>query len=131
MYYSQDKNTALNAGLMLNEKTGTSKFEYQDLPPEISKIAYNMNVGEISNPFIMIDPKTHKEVIAIVKVKSKIPNHKANLVDDYQLIKTFYENKKKEEFLRDWIIKKQKETYISIDPAWRNCEFQYPGWIKN
>nr|HQG67733.1 peptidylprolyl isomerase [Paludibacteraceae bacterium] len=76
MYYSQDKNTALNAGLMLNEKTGTSKFEYQDLPPEISKIAYNMNVGEISNPFIMIDPKTHKEVIAIVKVKSKIPNHK-------------------------------------------------------
>jgi peptidyl-prolyl cis-trans isomerase SurA len=131
MYYSQDKNTALNAGLMLNEKTGTSKFEYQDLPPEISKIAYNMNVGEISNPFIMIDPKTHKEVIAIIKVKSKIPNHKANLVDDYQLIKTFYENKKKEEFLRDWIIKKQKETYISIDPAWRNCEFQYPGWIKN
>jgi peptidyl-prolyl cis-trans isomerase SurA len=71
MYYSQDKNTALNAGLMLNEKTGTSKFEYQDLPSEISKVVYSMNVGEISKPFTMIDPKTNKEVVAIVKVKPK------------------------------------------------------------
>lgn len=130
MYYSQDKNTALNAGLMLNDKTGTSKFEYQDLPSEISKVVYNMNVGEISKPFTMIDPKTNKEVVAIVKVKSKIPNHKANLNDDYQMIKAIYENKKREEFLHDWILKKQKETYISIDPQWQNCEFQYPGWIK-
>jgi len=130
MYYSQDKNTALNAGLMLNEKTGTSKFEYQDLPSEISKVVYSMNVGEISKPFTMIDPKTNKEVVAIVKVKSKIPNHKANLNDDYQMIKAIYENKKREEFLHDWIIKKQKETYVSIDPQWQNCEFQYHGWIK-
>ncbi len=130
IYYSHDKNTAMNAGLMLNEKTGTSKFEYQDLPSEIAKIVYNMKVGEISDPFLMIDPKTNKEVVAIVKVKSKIENHKANLQDDYLLIKNYYENKKRDEFLRNWIAKKQKETYIRIDPAWQNCEFQYPGWIK-
>jgi peptidyl-prolyl cis-trans isomerase SurA len=89
-----------------------------------------MKVGEISDPFLMIDPKTNKEVVAIVKVKSKIENHKANLQDDYLLIKNYYENKKRDEFLRNWIAKKQKETYIRIDPAWQNCEFQYPGWIK-
>jgi peptidyl-prolyl cis-trans isomerase SurA len=130
IYFSQDKNTAMNAGLMLNEKSGTSKFEYQDLPPEVAKTVYGMNVGEVSKPFSMIEKATNKEVVAVVKVKSKVENHKANLIDDYQMLKNMYEGKKKQEFLNKWIIKKQKETYISIDPEWRNCTFQYPGWIK-
>ena len=130
MNFSQDKNTAMNAGLMLNEKSGTSKFEYQDLPPEVAKVVYEMHVGEVSKPFTMISKTTNKDVVAIVKVKSKTENHKANLSDDYQMLKNFYESRKKQEFLNKWIIKKQKETYISIDPSWQNCTFQYPGWIK-
>lgn len=130
MAYSQDKNTALNAGLMLNEKTGTSKFEYQDLNPEIAKIVYDKKVGEISAPFSMISPTTNKEVVAVVKIKSKVENHKANLTDDYQMLRAMYEDKERQEFITNWIVKKQKETYISIDPAWVNCKFQYPGWIK-
>jgi len=130
MAYSQDKNTALNAGLMLNDKTGTSKFEYQDLNPEIAKIVYDKKVGEISAPFAMISPTTNKEVVAVVKIKSKVENHKANLTDDYQMLRAMYEEKEKQDFITNWIVKKQKETYISIDPAWVNCKFQYPGWIK-
>jgi len=132
MNFSQDKNTVMNAGLMLQQKdyAPTSKFEYQELPPEVAKAVYEMHVGEVSKPFSMTDKTTNKDVIAIVKVKSKLENHKANLLDDYQMLKAFYENKKKQEFLTNWIIKKQKETYISIDPAWQNCKFQYPGWIK-
>jgi len=131
MYFSQDKNSAMNAGLMLNQKTGTSKFEYQDLPQEIAKVVYGMNVAEISQPFSLIDRASNKEVVAVVKLKSKVDTHKANLMDDYQLLKNFYEETKKEQFLKEWVAKKQKETYISIDPAWQNCEFNYPGWIKN
>jgi peptidyl-prolyl cis-trans isomerase SurA len=128
--YSMDKNTAMNAGLMLNEKSSTSKFEYQDLPPEVAKTVYKMNVGEVSKPFSMINKSSNKEVVAVVKLKSKVGTHKANLTDDYQMLKTFYESKQKQEFVNNWIIKKQKETYISIDPLWQNCKFQYPGWIK-
>jgi peptidyl-prolyl cis-trans isomerase SurA len=131
MSFSQDKNTAMNAGLMLNEKSGSSKFEYQDLPAEVAKVVYGMNVGEISKPFTMINQSTNKEVVAVVKVKSKVSNHTANLTDDYQMLKLFYENKKKQDFLKNWIIKKQKETYISIDPDWKKCKFEYPGWIKD
>jgi peptidyl-prolyl cis-trans isomerase SurA len=115
---------------MQNAKSGTSKFEYQDLPQEVARIVYSMNVGEISKPFAMMDPAKNKEVVAVVKVKSKVTTHKANMIDDYQLLKNLYENNRKEDFLKDWIAKKQKETYISIDPAWQNCQFQYPGWIK-
>ena len=131
MYFSTDKNSAMNAGLMLNQYTGTSKFEYQELPQEVAKVVYEMNVSEISKPFVMIDPTSNKEVVAVVKVKSKVETHKANLLDDYQMLKGYYENMQKDQFLRKWIAKKQKETYISIDPAWQNCKFEYPGWIKN
>ncbi len=130
IFFSQDKNTAMNAGLMMNRRSGTSKFEYQDLPPEVARVAYNMNVGEISKPFVMIDPTSSKEMVAVVKLKSKVDTHKANLIDDYQLLRSLFEEKKREEFLTNWISKKQKETYIRIDPKWSNCQFQYPGWIK-
>lgn len=131
MFFSQDKNTAMNAGLMLNRKTQTSKFEYQDLPQEVAKVVYEMKVGELSVPFTMIDPTTNKQVVAVVKVKSKVENHKANMTDDYQLLTNYYEETEKEAFIKKWIAKKQKETYISIDPAWQNCPFEYPGWIKD
>lgn len=129
-YFSQDKNTAMNAGLMMNPNTGATKFEYQDLPPEIARQIYTMNIGEISKPFVMMDETKNKEVCAIVKLKSKTDVHKANLVDDYQVIRQMYEQQVSQELLHQWILKKQKETYITIDPAWRGCDFEYPGWIK-
>lgn len=131
---SQDKNTRMNAGLMMQPDrytgTVTSKHEYQDLPPEIGKAVYSMNVGEVSKAFTMIDKFTGVEMIAIVKLKSKTPTHKANVQEDYQMLKTFLEEKKKQDFLKEWIAKKQKETYISIDPEYRDCEYQYDGWVK-
>lgn len=129
--FSQDKNTALNAGLMTNMNTGSSKFEFQDLPPEVAKQIYTMEVGEVSKPFIMMDQMKNREVCTIVKLKSKTDVHKANLTDDFQVIKSLLEERLSSEFLHDWILKKQKETYIFIDEKWRGCDFRYPGWIHS
>ncbi len=127
--YSEDKNSVMNGGVMMNENTLTSKFEYQELPAEIARQIYDMEVGEVSQPFVIMDKMKNKEVCAIVKVKSKTGVHKANLVDDYQVIRTMLENKLKAEFIHDWVLKKQAETYIHIDEEWRGCDFQYPNWI--
>lgn len=133
-FVSYDKDTRNNKGLMVNLKTegsnnGTPKFEMQELPQEIGKVVYNMQVGEISKPFTMITDK-QREVVAIVKLKSRVEQHKANLSDDFQALKSIVESKKKEELLNDWIRKKQKSTYVRISDGWRNCDFQYPGWVK-
>ncbi len=127
--YSEDKNTAMNAGLMTNPNTGSSKFEYQDLPAEVAKQIYAMKEGEISAPFTMIDPTKNKEVCAIVKLKRKTDVHRANLTDDFQAIKSMLEQKLSAEFIHKWILNKQKETYVMIDPEWAGCEFQFPNWI--
>lgn len=130
LMFSQDKNSVMNAGLMLNENSGSSKFEYQELPPEIARQIYDMQVGDISKPFVLMDKVKNKEICAIVKLKSKTSVHKANLVDDYQIIRQMYEEQEKMKFINEWIKKKQQETYISISPEWQNCDFQYPHWVK-
>jgi peptidyl-prolyl cis-trans isomerase SurA len=127
--YSGDKNTRLNAGLMSNQKSGDSKFQDQDLPPEILRVAAAMNVGEVSKPFIMRN-SSGKEVCAMVKVKSKMKSHTANLNDDYTEIKEALQAQKGKEAFDKWIANKQKETYISIKDRWKTCEFRYPGWVK-
>ena len=127
--YSQDKNTVMNAGLMINANSGSSRFEYQDLAPEIAKQIYNMKEGDISQPFVMMDPQKNKEVCAIVRLKKKTDIHRANLTDDFQAIKTMLEDKLSREFIHNWILKKQKETYVQIAPEWRGCDFEYPNWL--
>lgn len=127
--FSFDKDTRNNGGLMVNPKTGTSHYQLEDLFPEIGKLVYNMNVGEVSKPFTMINQKD-KEICAFIRVKSKTKAHKANLTDDFQLLKQMVQNSKSEKIIADWIVQKQKKTYVRIDEKWSNCEFQHPGWIR-
>ena len=127
--FSEDKNTMMSGGTMTNMNTGASKFEYQDLPAEIAKQIYVLKEGEVSQPFAMVDRTKNKEICAIVRLKSKRDAHKANLVDDFQVIRDMYAQKLSGELIDKWIRDKQQEIYVSIDPAWRGCDFQYPGWV--
>ena len=129
---SHDKDTRNNHGLMPNPNDNTSKFQMQELPPEIAKVVDNMKVGEISEAFTMIPQKTGKEVCVIVKLKSRIDGHKATVSDDYQSLKSIVEAKRSNELLDKWIREKQKHTYVRISDNWKkNCTFKYPGWIKD
>lgn len=129
-YLSQDKDTRNNKGLMINNQTGTSRFEMAQLPQEVAKVVDKMNVGDISEPFIMIDPKTNREIVAIVKLKNRIEGHKANLRDDYEVLKQMYEAYAKNEIVSEWIKKKINSTYVYIEEGWRNCKFEHEGWLK-
>jgi len=127
--FSEDKNTVMSAGLMTNPNTGSSRFEFQELAPEIAKQIYNLKEGEVSDPFVMMDAQKNREVCAIVRLKKKMDVHRANLSDDFQTIKGMLEEEKGRELLHDWILKKQKSTYVQISPEWQGCDFEYPGWI--
>ena len=126
---SQDKDTRNSKGLMVNPATGNSRFEMSELPQEIAREVSRMKEGEMSKPFIMMDPKMGREVAVIVQLKKRIDGHKANISDDYQQIKAIVENQKKGEFIEEWIKEKQKTTYVKIKEGWRNCDFKYEGWM--
>ena len=129
-YLSQDKDTRNNQGLMVNQQNLNTKFEMAQLPQEVAKQVDKLNIGEISEPFIMIDQKTNREIVAIVKLKSRIEGHKANLRDDYEVLKQMYENHAKREIITNWISQKIENTYIYIEDGWRDCDFEHKGWLK-
>ena len=130
-YISQDKNTKNNNGMMVNQQMGGTRFEMSALPQEVAKVVDTLQVNEISKPFIMIDQSNNREVVAIVKLKNRIDGHKANLSEDYQMIRAMYENSAKAKVIEDWIAKKQKETYVRIEDGWRDCDFKYDWLNKN
>ena len=132
-YLSDDKNTRNNYGNMvytdpLTFQT-TSRFEMVNLPTEIARVVTGMQIGEISKPFAMINSQG-KEVVAVVKLKNRINGHRASMKEDYQVLQETMLEKLNEEKINNWIREKQKTTYVRINGDWRDCEFQYPGWIK-
>ena len=129
-YLSQDKDTRNNQGLMVNQQNLNTKFEMAQLPQEVAKQVDKLKVGDISEPFIMIDQKTNREIVAIVKLKSRIDGHKANLRDDYEVLKQMYENYAKNKIIADWISQKIENTYIYVEDGWRDCNFEHKGWLK-
>lgn len=133
-HISADKDSRNNKGLMLNKSeysnySGTAHFEMKDLPQEVAKVVDKMTVGDISQPFTMLN-SSGKEVVAIVRLKERIDAHKANLSDDYQVMKSIVEGKKREDVLKKWVQEKIKTTYVRINDDWKNCDFQHEGWIK-
>ncbi len=84
---SQDKDTKNNRGVMVNPQTGSPRFEMQELPPEVARRVEMMKPGDVSEAFIMKDTKRNKDIVAIVKLTSRVPGHKANLSDDYSMLR--------------------------------------------
>jgi peptidyl-prolyl cis-trans isomerase SurA len=128
---SDDKDTRNNHGLMSNatQEGRTSRFKLAELPPEIAKAVDRMDVGDISKPFRMINERG-KTVCAIAKLKSRTEGHKATITEDFQILKNVVLNKRREEVLHNWVVNRIKSTYVRINERYRNCNFEYEGWVR-
>lgn len=131
---STDKDTRANYGIMVNKNADnptmrTTRFELKDLPSEVAKVVVGMQVGDISRPFVMVNDKG-KDVVAVVKLRSRVEGHRATMKDDYQEMQDVVVEMLSVEKVNKWIRDLQATTYVRINEEWRDCEFQYPGWIK-
>ena len=130
--FSDDKDTRNNNGLMFNttqEGQRTSRFKLADLPAEVAKVVDALQVGEISKPFQMIDERG-KTVCAIAKLKNRTEGHKATITEDFQVMKNVVLAKRREQVIHDWLVKRIKSTYVRINENYRNCDFEYEGWVR-
>ena len=130
-YVSDDKDTRSNHGLMslLTQNGRTSRFRLQDLPPEVARVVDTMKVGQVSHSFEMINEKG-KTVCAVVKLKNRTEGHKATITEDFQVMKDVVLSKRRQDAIHDWVVRKIKATYVRINPEYRDCDFEYEGWIR-
>lgn len=131
-HVSDDKDTKNNRGLMANtSQTGmrTSKFQMKDLPTEVARVVDTLKVNQVSAPFQMINSKG-KTTCAIVKLVSRVEGHRATITEDFQVMKDIVTDKEREKVLHDWVVDKIKNTYVRMNDNYKDCEFEYQGWIK-
>ena len=130
---SEDKDTRNNHGLMAyydpqSEKV-TSRIQMKNLPSEVAAEVEKMKVGEISTPFKMVDSRG-KTVVAVAKLVNRVLGHRAKITEDFQAMQAIVQQKASEKKLHDWVVKKIKDTYIRMDDRYKNCDFEYEGWVK-
>ena len=112
---------------MYNKMTASSHFKMDELPVDVARVIDGLKVGEISQPFTWLQDNG-KTVCAIVKLKSKTDAHVATLADDYETLQGLYQAKLSDERIREWIKKKQQNTYVRINRDSHECDFLYPDW---
>lgn len=127
--FSQDVNTAVNGGIMVNPATQTTSFTMDELQPAEFIALRDLKVGEITEAFKSED-ENGKEVYKIIRLRNRSSPHRANLKEDYIILQEMALAKKKEEVFQNWIDEKIGETYVHVDNSFAGCQFARKGWIK-
>lgn len=130
--FSNDEATKQNKGIITNPITGEQTWSTEDLnqvDQQIYLLTDRLEEGEISKPNLYTNPFERKQGMRIVRLMKRYSPHKANLDDDYALIKAAAEANKKQEIINDWISDKINNAYIRIDEAYADFAFQH-NWLK-
>lgn len=119
--FSEGKNKN-NGGMLVNQYTGSTTFEAEQLDPQVSFVIEKMSVGEVSRP-VPMKTEDQKDAYRLLKLVEKTQPHRANLEDDYSRIQDWALQQKQMTMISKWIDEKAKEIYIRIIPSYRDCEF--------
>ena len=117
--YSSDDESKLNGGVMMNPMTTDTRWNLEDLDRSIFYAIEKIEVGDIS-PAALVREQDGKEIFRILQLRQRIAPHRANLDQDFSLLKNYVENQKRQEKLMDWVARKKNSTYIFIAPKYRD-----------
>lgn len=127
--YSQDKDTRMSKGVLMNPVSGDTHFDLTRMDPELYSKVSNLKAGEISEVFLD-ETRQGLKMYKILLLKSRTESHTADLVQDYVKIMELALQKKKTESIEKWSSEKIMDTYVNINEFYASCEFK-SNWAKN
>jgi len=120
--FSDDKDSKLSGGLLMNPQTGDSRFVPDMMDPMLAFEVNKLKIGEISGPVIM-NTAEGKQAYRLIKLISRTDPHVANLKDDYQRIQEASLTEKQNQAIKEWVMKKVENTYVKLDEDYQGCKF--------
>jgi peptidyl-prolyl cis-trans isomerase SurA len=127
--HTQDDETRMSGGLVINPLTGGSRFELDQLNPVQFQAVRDLQVGEIAGPLESTDAQG-RIFYKLLQLSSQTAPHRANLKDDYAYLREMALNQKRLKILDEWVADRRDQTYIRIDEAYRSCTFTDQQWVK-
>lgn len=126
--YSNDKDTRLNKGILMNPVSGDTHFDLTRMDPDLYSKVSSLKEGEISEVFFD-QTREGEKMFKILMIKSKTESHTADISMDYVKIQNLALQKKKSETIDKWAKDKIKDTYIKINDSYLDCEFEN-NWAR-
>ncbi|MBQ8760856.1 MAG: peptidylprolyl isomerase [Bacteroidales bacterium] len=119
-----DEKDKISGGLLVNPNDGSTLFDASELDQQVSVAVNRMKVGEISAP-VPMKTSDNKDAYRLLYLKRKTAPHKANLKDDYTLIRDWALQKKREDIINKWIANKSQKAYIRVIDDFKDCDFMF------
>lgn len=119
-----DEKDRISGGILVNPNDGSTLFDASELDQQVSVAVNRMNVGEISAP-VPMKTSDNKDAYRLLYLKRKTAPHKANLKDDYTLIRDWAMQKKREDIINKWIANKSQKAYIRVIDDFKDCDFRF------
>lgn len=125
---SDEEETRESGGQLINPTTGDTRFEVSKLPPVLFEQVQNLEEGEVS--VVLTDQdNVGRPFYKIISITKKYPEHVADYARDYNKIKELALRDKQLEAIEEWQESKIEDTYIKVNGAYRDCDFQ-SNWLK-
>ena len=99
-----------------------------EVDPDVFFTIDTMSLGGISNPFQSLDMRGEAQY-KIIQLQSRTDPHTANLLQDYSKIQAAASDKKKNEFINEWVEKTIRGTFIEIKGNMATCP-EVEKWIS-
>lgn len=126
--FSDETETRNNGGQLINPVSLDTKFDLTKMDPTLSAQVYNLEENEVSQVFSDRD-YTGKTSFKILSVTSRQSEHTADFVSDYEKIQDLALKEKQIKAIEAWQDKKIKDTYISVNGDYFDCDFS-SNWLK-
>ena len=133
-FFSEDPATRTNGGQMADPATGSSYFEIDQLKPADYEAIKDLKEGEISVPVESTDNEGYQQgragntVYKIIRVDKILPAHSASFTNDYTELQNRVTMQRQMQAIDEFLEKKIKDTYIVIDPMYKECAFNREIW---
>jgi peptidyl-prolyl cis-trans isomerase SurA len=121
--YSTRETSANQKGQVVNQRDGGTRFGVDELDPNIYFLLDPLESGGFSEPVQLMD-EDGNGYWTILRLDARHAAHRANPQDDYALFQSQVENNLRKDAMNEWVSKHISSTYIRLDPAFDDCEFQ-------
>ena len=118
--FSEDEETKLNGGIMLNPNTMDVTFNLDQLDRGIFYAIQNLEMDDLSEASLVRDPQG-KEYFRLIHLRNKIDPHRANLKQDLALLKQYVENQRRQQTMDAWVARKKAETALKVNGSYADC----------
>lgn len=126
--FSDEIETRNNGGQLINPVSLDTKFDLTKMDPTLSAQVYNLKEKEVSQIFSDRD-YTGKTSFKILTVTNRQSEHAADFVSDYEKIQDLALKEKQIKAIEAWQDKKIRDTYISVNGDYFDCDFS-SNWLK-